>query len=167
MIYCKNLIRPHALENIEQYGGKVSPYSLNSDQRAFWRCFSNFTKHIWEFTWEKETVLTAKEAKPKNTFVTALRNYKLVVMKAAFYFYKNKINKVQHLLLAWQCSLCYTCMLFTFTDGCFPFHKHVTKFLFFWTALQAAVHRHLGMAFADRPVNLFPALPGQLPAGSD
>lgn len=89
MFYYKNWIEPHALENIEQYSGKISPYSLNSDQKAFWRCFSNFTKHIWEFIWEKETVLTTTgnaEAKAKNTLVTALRNYNLVVMKAAFLF---------------------------------------------------------------------------------
>lgn len=90
MIYYKNCIEPHALENIEQYGGKISPYSLNFDQQAFWRCFSNFTKHIWEFMWEKETVITTTgnaEAKAKKTtLVTALRNYSLVVMKAAFLF---------------------------------------------------------------------------------
>lgn len=45
-----------------------------------------------------------KQKQKKNTLVTALRNYNLVV-KQHFYFYKNKMKKVKHLLLAWQCSL--------------------------------------------------------------
>lgn len=35
LIYCKNWIQLHALKNIEKYSGKISPYSLNSDQEAF------------------------------------------------------------------------------------------------------------------------------------
>lgn len=66
-----------------------SSYSLDSDHKAFWSYSSKFTKHIWEFTREKGTALTAPEnaeAKAKTPLVTALRNYNLAVMKAEFLF---------------------------------------------------------------------------------
>lgn len=86
----------NAPKNTEQYGGKLLSHSFDSDQKALWKYFSNITKPIWEFTWEKGAVLAATEnteAKERNLLVIALRNHSLVVMKAAFSFLNKKADE--------------------------------------------------------------------------
>lgn len=100
--------------------------------KAFWSCFPNFIKNIWEFTWEKGTTLTAREnaeAKAKNPLVTALRNDSLVVLKVESLFlqkWDEESLTPWHLLLVWQAvqPVSYLHAFFSCSqNGYFPVHK--------------------------------------------